>query len=263
MSILAILIFTTVGLGLVILAFQEKLIFYPTQLIENYKFDFAEAEELVIQNHNEKISALLFHGQAQPNNLIIYFHGNAEALNSWGFTAAELAQKTGQDILIVDYPGYGKSTGKITSEKQLHQFAERVYEEAEKRAPGNIILYGRSLGSGLATKLAAEKPIKALILETPFLSGYAQGQSSFPLIPLFLIRYKFRNDEHIKKTKAPILIIHGTNDVIVSYDQAKALHQLAPQSTFVTIQGGNHNDLPATEDYWRALELFLNEKLQK
>lgn len=260
MSILALLLFATLGIGLLIFTFQEKLIFYPAALSDDYQFEFKEAEELSIPNDSEKISALLFRGHDAGNDLIVYFHGNAEALNSWGFTAAELAQRTGLNVLIVDYPGYGKSTGKIKSEKQLHQFAERVYQEASQRTRGgSIILYGRSLGSGLATKLASEKNIKALILETPFLSGYAQGQASFPLIPRFLIRYKFRNDNYIKNLKVPVLILHGTNDVIVPYDQAKSLHQLAPQSTLVTIQGGHHNDLPSTKEYWTALEDFLKK----
>ncbi len=257
MSILAILIFAALGVGLLIFTFQEKLIFYPAPLSQDYQFEFKGAEELSVANDSEKISALLFRGDDSANDLIIYFHGNAEALNSWGFTAAELAQRTGQDVLIVDYPGYGKSTGKISSEKQLHQFADKVFEEATRRTRGGIVLYGRSLGSGLATKLAAKNNIKALILETPFLSGYAQGQSSFPLVPRFLIRYKFRSDEYIQNLRVPVLIFHGTNDVIVPYEHAKALHQLASHSKLVTIPGGSHNDLPSTNEYWLELTNFL------
>lgn len=257
LGIFAIFLFAVLGLGLAIYALQEKLIFYPTPLSENYQFEFDGAEELSIRHGSDQISALLFRGKDTSTDLIIYFHGNAEALNSWGYTGADLAQKTGLDVLIVDYPGYGKSTGKISSEKQLHQFAEVVYEEAAKQARGQIILYGRSLGSGLATRLASVKETKALILETPFLSGIAQGKSSFPLIPTFLIRYDFRNDQSIQKINAPILIIHGTNDVIVPYEQAQALTQLAPQAQLVTVEGGSHNDLPTSKVYWDALLNFL------
>lgn len=153
----------------VLFFFQERLIFMPVKLNADYKYDFqAPFEEKTIAFENGELNTLLFR-VPQSKGVILYFHGNYGNLASWGEVARELSARTGYSTWTIDYPGYGKSTGAIRSEGQLHAMALKLYEAAKVELPNSpVVLYGRSIGTGVATRLASEQPVQALILESPY-----------------------------------------------------------------------------------------------
>lgn len=256
---------------------QEKLLFHPQKTPENFKYQFVNIfEEKFISVDDLKIHSLYFLAK-KPKGTILYFHGNGCELRQCGYIADELVSKTAYNVWIFDYPGYGKSDGAIISEQQLHNIAIQIYSELiaidsnkinldglstndvdSNSETNNIILFGRSLGSGIATKLASHNKVKALILETPYYSIKDLALSKYPFVPPFLLKYNFRSDLYIPNVDAPTLVFHGDNDQLIPIDQAQRLSKLAKNLKFVKIQGGTHDDLSTFSSYWSELEIFLN-----
>lgn len=243
--------------------FQAKLIFFPVVLDKNYvfKFDTAFEEKFIYYGDpgdKQFIHGLLFKPK-QPIGRILYFHGNGSALDSWGPTAEELAQKLKCEILILDYPGFGKSSGSLaTSEKALFESAEAALKEfiSVTDASLPLILYGRSLGTGVASYLASKYAVQALVLETPYVSVKAMATERYTIAPAFLVRYDLDNQKNIKDLTVPVLMIHGTEDSVIPYSQSQILHHNYPKIEFVTIEGGDHNNLYEYPQYWEAVENF-------
>ena len=235
-----ILIYLSMALGLYV--FQEKLIFRPTTLAIDYNFQFEQPfEELFLETDDEgtRINALHFKVK-QPKGVILYFHGNAGDLSRWGKIATKFT-KYNYDVLVMDYRTYGKSNG-VLSEKALYQDAQFCFNYLKKQHYAQIIIYGRSLGTAMATYVAGNNKVSHLILETPFYSIVDVAKSRFPVFPVEkLIKYHFLNYEHITGISAPITIIHGTNDRIVPLHSALKLFEMAPKQTeFITIEKGSH-----------------------
>ena len=247
--------------------FQEKILFRNTKLDLNYQYQFkGNFEEIwFYPEANVKINALYFkadstvivgEGRRSSKGLVIYFHGNADNLKRWGKYAEDFT-KNGYDILMIDYRQFGKSTGEM-SEKAFHTDARYVYEWAKKRFPENeTIIYGRSLGTGIATKLASETSPKMLLLETPYYSLIDVGMSYLPIIPYdFLLRYKMRTDLYIKQVRCKIHLFHGTKDEIVPYQSSLKLAALLnkkPPEILTTIPNGKHKNLGEFREYQVAL----------
>jgi pimeloyl-ACP methyl ester carboxylesterase len=151
----------------------------------------------------------------------------------------------GYEVWMPDYPGYGKSTGKITEEK-LYSYSLQLYKLASKRfASDSIIVFGKSMGSGLATYLASNAACKRVILETPYYSLSSVAQHFFPIYPMELMtKVKIPSWEYLKQVSEPVSILHGTDDMIVPYSNAEKLKPyLKPADEFITIDNGSHNDL--------------------
>lgn len=256
--------FTFIVLILVILAliyfYQSKLLFFPTKLQKDFTFKFSfPHEEKFISYNNGIVHGVMFKVK-NPRARIIYFHGNRGSLHTWGQVGADLCDKLNSDVLALDYPGYGKSTGGLpVSEKALYESADAAFDEfvatTDKTLP--IIVYGRSLGSAVASYLAAKKTVQALILETPYTSMKAMASHVFPYLPSFLGRYDLDNVKNIKELNIPILIMHGTQDAVVPFTQGNALARQKSNAEFVSIEGGGHNDLSTFPLYWNALEKFV------
>ncbi len=255
------------ALGLIVIfiimlySFQEKLIFHPTTLDQNYSFKFsAPAIEFNLNSPDgAKLNALHFK-QENPKGIILYFHGNAGDLSRWGYMGVPFAEK-GYDVIIMDYRTYGKSTGKL-SEAALHADAVLFYEYVNELYPNiPIILYGRSLGTGIATRLASVYTPDKLILETPYYSLLDVAKKHFPFLPLkWLLKYRFDSYSYIQKVSCPITIFHGTDDTIVPYTSGKKLYDAIPHQNrkLITIDGGEHNNLAAYEAYHKGLLTALN-----
>jgi uncharacterized protein len=243
--------------------FQEKIIFRNTKIDPNYTFQFKEDfEEMWFQPEaNARLNALYFKTDStKRKGLILYFHGNADDLRRWGKFAEDFT-KNNYDILMIDYRQFGKSTGEM-SENAFHTDARYVYEWAKKRFSENeIIIYGRSLGTGIATRLAAETNPKMLLLETPYYSLIDVGMSYLPIIPYnFLLRYKMRTDLFIKQVRCPIHIFHGTADEVVPYEQSLKLATLLnkkPSEIITTIPNGKHKNLGEFREYHAELREIL------
>ena len=244
---------------------QEKILFRPKKLPTDYHFDFAEPweEHFLDTPDGQRLNALFFPTSVLPSRgVVLYFHGNRDNLQRWGAMHRDFTQ-LGYDFFAPDYRGYGKSSGDH-SEEHYFEDAELVYHLLRRSyRPEEIVIYGRSLGSAMASHLAARVPARMLILETPFdnirglLASYMRRHEP-PFEPAFL----FPNDENLKKTPLPLLIFHGTRDHVVPYASANNLKKvLKPGDEFVTIEGGSHHNLSQYPVYREHLRAWLAKDL--
>ena len=159
----------------------------------------------------------------------------------------------------MDYRGYGKSTGKI-SEQGLFHDARAIYDIMKKEYDENkIIIYGRSIGTGIATMLASENSPGNLVLESPFYNLRDLARRYYPWVPAYLIRFPFQNDKYIENVKCRIHIIHGEQDEIIPVIAClKLKDKLKPGDELTIIPGGHHNDL----DMFRQYQVFLDSILK-
>ena len=238
--------------------FQENLLFYPEKLSENFKFNFsADFTELNYQpDKGTNLNALLFES-SDKKGIVLYFHGNAGSLRSWGNLSAQFTSLN-YDLLIYDYRGYGKSSGNI-SEKAFFSDAQFIYDELRKSySESEIILYGRSVGTGIAAHLASYNNPKLIILETPFFSLKDIAEHYYPWLPSFILKYPFRTDRFITKIRGEVILIHGTDDEIIHYGSSLKLQKLLKEGDMLyTIKGGRHNNLASFPEYYRYLEEIL------
>ncbi len=265
LAVLGILVFAYLALCIAFYLYQEKIIFHPLPLADDYQYDFEEPfEEVWISTPDgEKINALHFKVE-KPKGVVLYFHGNAGNLASWGTVASQFLPFD-YELFIMDYRGYGKSTGSF-NEYKLHQDALACYQYLlDSGYNGNkILIYGRSIGSGIASRVANEKWNRGLVLESPFNNMTALARSYAPFLPHgLLLRYKFPVDHHVRHIRHPIYIIHGTDDEIIPYDLAYQLKDKSDKVTFYTIAGGKHNDLSIFPEFYQIMEELLVDKKKK
>jgi pimeloyl-ACP methyl ester carboxylesterase len=241
---------------------QESLIFYPEILPPDYPFVFSKPfEEVTVPVEAAAINALFFK-VPNPKGAILYFHGNAGSLRTWGDVAGDFTSR-GYDILIPDYRGFGKSTGNISNEKQLFDDGLAVYSALMQTWPENrIIVYGRSIGTGIATFVAQSRQPRMLLLETPFLSLVHLASHHYPFLPRPLIteflRYPLRNDRRIGNVACPVYLFHGTKDDIVPFHHSTGLEALVRSAhRLIRIEGGGHNNLSDCGVYGRELDEIL------
>lgn len=182
----------------------------------------------------------------QPGKpVILYFHGNG---GNFAYGRVEKFRQLtagGAGLVAISYRGYGGSTGSPT-EAGLHLDADAAYEAAVARyGAKRLVGYGESLGTGVMTQLAARRPLKAIVLEAPFLSTVAVAKKLFGWLPVsLLMRDQFRSDLAIAKINAPLLVIHGDRDEVIPHEQGRALFKLAQApKQFLSVPGGRHNDL--------------------
>jgi pimeloyl-ACP methyl ester carboxylesterase len=232
--------------------FQDSFIFQSKSLPKDYVFTFDQKfeEHFIPTEDGEKLNALLFRSQQPAKGLILYFHGNADNLQRWGQYAVDFTN-LGYDILMIDYRGYGKSTGTPT-EENLYKDAQTILNWSHTNIKyERLIIYGRSLGSAVASSLASTATPDILILETPFdeLSG---------ALYLFPARYNFSNKEFLPLIKCKKVVFHGTDDWVVPLSSALKLKPLLNENDrFVIIEGASHNNLRAFEKYHKTLNEVL------
>ena len=239
---------------------QEKLIFFPDKLDKQYQFEFNQSfEEINVKTgDNILLNGLLFKAE-NSKGLIFYLHGNAGALNSWG-EIADTYTNLNYDIFILDYRGYGKSEGKISSQKQFYKDIQTVYNQLKADYDENkIIVLGYSIGSGPATKLASTNNPKLLILQAPYFSLTDMLKHNFKIIPSFILKYKFETNKHIKDCKMPIVLFHGNKDEVIYYKSSVKLQKLLKETdTFITLLGQGHNGMSNNPEYLNELKKILS-----
>lgn len=257
-SVLIALIAIYIGLILLLYFKQKDFIFYPTKLNQNYQFSqFKNFEELFFAVENVTIHALHFK-TTNPKGLVLYFHGNAGALDKWGYEAVEFTRRN-YEVIMPDYRSYGKSTGTLT-EQNMNEDALMIYHKiVENTDPSKVVIYGRSLGSGVACELATKVDAKIVILETPYLSISAVAKRGFFFLPISsLLKFHFNNDQKIKKLKCPVHIIHGTKDELIPYAHGAKLAEIyGDQSILTTVEGASHNNLIFFEPFHKTLDELL------
>lgn len=251
-----------VGLCLLFYFGQDLFFFRPERLAKTfaYQYPFPFTEVNFDMEDGGVVNALHFR---VPNSkgVVFYIKGNSRSIKGWGKFAKDFVGK-GFDFFILDFRGFGKSRGKRTEQilfndlQHVYQWLDEAYGEER------IVLYGRSLGSGLAARVASWNRPKMLILDCPYYSFlYHVSRYGFILPIRWLLRYHIRTDRFIKKVRPPIHIIGGTKDRLIPYRQAEMLQTLAPDKiTLHPIVGAGHNNLPDFPEYHDMLYDILHEE---
>lgn len=237
--------------------FQKNFIYQTDTLEEDYPFHFENnfKEVNIPSAEGETLNGLIFEPDSGTSKgLILYFHGNADNMQRWGNYSVDFT-RLGYTVLMIDYSGYGKSTGS-PSEKILYQNAEDTWLWAQENLPSEKnIIYGRSLGAAVSSNLATKHTADLLILETPF---YRMLQDHLKIFFPLGLRCEFPNYANIPQINYPIIILQGTNDWVVSYNSAEKLATLLkPTDRFEVIEGGDHKNLREFDKYHLILEEIL------
>lgn len=237
---------------------QEQLLFHPTPLPHDFVYPSTHHYTEVFLPVDGATLALVHFTQPSPKGVVLYLHGNADTLQEADLLAKRFVQRS-YDVVLVDYRGYGKSTGKITDEAMLHQDVQAVYAYVlQHYAEAQISIYGHSIGSGLAVRLAATTKPHMLILESPYLSIQALAAQQVPYIPPFVLKYPLRSDQWIGKVPCPIYMIHGTQDGLIPYVSSEQLRNYSTAPTqLIPIVGGGHGNLLGFATYQQALDTIL------
>jgi uncharacterized protein len=190
---------------------------------------------------------------------LLFFNGNAAGLAGQRGRWQRIADQ-GVGFLAIGYRGYDGSTGS-PSEAGLHEDARAAWDWLAARTDtADIVIHGFSLGSGVATRLATERPARALILEAPYTSTADVAARSYPWLPVrWLMKDQYRSADIIDQVAMPILILHGDVDEVIPYDLGRTLFDRAPApKQFIRMIGSNHNTLVRDGGYdhiWRFLGL--------
>lgn len=240
---------------------QERLLFFPNKLAKNYLFRFPGRfeEHWITAADGTRLHGLLFPADSSKG-LIFYLHGNGGALDSWGDVATTYT-RLGYDVFLLDYRGYGKSEGRISSQQQLLADADTAYRQLLQDYPEErVVVLGYSLGTGLAAWLAAHHQPKMLILQAPYLSMRATAQQHYPWVPGLVVRYPLATDQVLPHVKAPIVIFHGDQDEVISYQNTLQLKVLLkPHDQFITLPGVGHNGMTENPEYQRQITTILQK----
>ncbi len=246
-------------LSVTIYFFQEKFIFKPEKLKQDFEFryDIPFKEYFFDIAPGVRINGLHFYRE-NPKGLILYFHGNTRSIKGWAKYARDF-YRYDYDVVLLDYRGFGKSTGK-RSEKDMLSDMQFIYTKlAEKYSEHHIIVYGRSMGSGFATKIASENKPRYLILDSPYYSFLKVAERFLPILPVrFVLRFHLRTDRWIRHVNCHTYIIHGTKDRLIPIRQSEALQKFNPgKITLIRIHGGRHNNLPSFDEYHNFIRDIL------
>lgn len=253
-------------LCLLLYCLQEKLIF-PGPAFKtpnNFSKKIMHEDVFITRENSVRLNAALFFRSARAatrtgkRKVIFYLHGNGEDITFLGPTARFYNQK-GYDVFILDYRGYGKSGGKISSQAQIHTDIQAAYDWLKTRyKEEQITILGYSIGSGLAAKLACENQPRMLILLAPYYSLTDMLQHIFPFVPSVLLKYKFSTNEYIVHVKAPVVIFHGKKDKVVYFASSLKLQKLLKKSDkFFALENQGHADIYLHPAYQKNMAELL------
>jgi uncharacterized protein len=234
-------------IGIVLYYLQDYILFHPVQInkTEAYRFNIPHKEINIPYSANSTINVVQFLvPDSTIKGVVLYFHGNKKNIG-WYAKFAPYFTKNHYEVWMIDYPGFGKSTG-VFSEERLYDWALTLYKLARAYySPDSIIIYGKSMGTGIATQLASIRDCRHLILETPYYDMPSIIDNYLPIYPVNrMIHYQLPTWKYLQNVTAPVTIFHGTADWIIPYRNANRLKPfLKATDAFITVPGGSHNDL--------------------
>jgi fermentation-respiration switch protein FrsA (DUF1100 family) len=224
---------------------QRRFIYYPDQLRTSPAAAGLPqvSERIIATPDGEKVIA--WYGKAQPGQpTLLYFHGNGGSLE----LRTERIRKylaRGRGIFMMSYRGYSGSTGEPSEAVNVAD-AKLAYEALLKEgvAPQDVLLYGESLGSGVAVQVAMEKKVAGLILDSPFTSIVERAQQLYPWLPVgLLLKDRYESIRHIRDVHVPLFILHGEKDIVVPVAMGRQLFEAANQPKEIrTIPDAGHDD---------------------
>lgn len=244
---------------------QDWLLLHPVKMDRNEAYDFSEPfTELNLKYDTAtNLNIVQFKATDRPadsvaKGVVLFFHGNSNNIAHDGPHAIDLTSK-GYEVWMMDYPGFGKSTGGRT-EKELYAYSLVFYKLARSRwKPSQIVLYGRSFGTGLAAQLASVRDCRRLILDCPYYSMTSIFRRYLFLYPVaMMLHYHLPTNEYLPAVTAPVTIFHGDADGVIPYSNSRLLEPLLkPGDEYVTIPGAGHNSLHDSPLFEEKLDSVL------
>jgi pimeloyl-ACP methyl ester carboxylesterase len=255
----AILAAIAIGFPVLMYLVQDRLLFFPQPLAESRRAEigkrFPGVEEVFIDAENHKLHAWHIRG----NPLVIYFGGNAEEV-SWMIEEAR-TRTPGVGWLLVSYRGYGASEGS-PSEASISADALRWYDFiVEREKPREVVVFGRSLGSGAAVFLAANRTLSSVILVTPFDSLVAVAKHHYPMLPVsWMLKHRFDSAARAPAIEAPLLCIAASRDEVIPALHARKLYDAwGGKKRWIEIEGAGHNSTDGAPIFWQSIGAFLEK----
>ena len=238
-------------LGYVALLFvlQRSLLFPGTRLPSPHAIDSAPlgVEQVWLGTSFGRVEAWFFDGSdGAPTATLIFAHGNGELIDHWRLEMEDFSDRA-VNVLLVEFPGYGHSEGKPTRATLLEAFTN-AYDRLIERSqvdPERVVVWGRSIGGGVASDLALSRPVKALILQSTFSSMATLARQSFGT-PGFLLRDRYDVARAVAEFEGPVLLIHGAKDEVIPYPHAERIAEVRDGLEVITLDCG-HNDCAP---YW-------------
>lgn len=249
-TISIVLLIGYIAVGTLLYVKQKSFLYFPTPNIQT------QHENMLLKNEGESIHIIVLN--PGHKDAILYFGGNAESMaGSAGYIAAQFPQHT---VYLMDYRGYGGSSGE-PSEKGLYSDALKLYDTVKSKHK-RISIGGRSLGTAVATYVAARREIFKLALITPFDSIVNVAKGSYPMYPVsLLLEDTYQSIDNVKNIKAETFIVYAQNDNVIPYTYTKNLiDAFNPKQLKVEmIKGKGHNDISSDERYYRIMQDFIGK----
>lgn len=261
--IISVIVVIILVMGILIYFFQHKFFFQPEKLPADFKFAYEhlKAEEKFVETEKGAHISYLDFQVDNPKGVVIYLKGNTKSIKGWGKFAIDFT-RLGYEVVMMDYRGFGKSTGKRTVEA-MKRDSQFIYNIVKKEfSEDKIIVYGRSLGSGFAARLASKNNPRLLILTSPLYSLLRTIHRYLPFMPAKpFLRYNIPTFQYLKNVRCPIKIIHGSDDKLVPINTAIDLSEINPDLTrlYVILRAG-HIDIHQFEEYHRVMEEIFEER---
>lgn len=239
---------------------QERLLFHPDPWPQE---DPPALSEPDVHNVWVDVPGARLHAlhlkQPSARGLVFFLHGNAGNLASW-FVNAEYYRRAGFDLFMLDYRGYGRSSGQIASEAQLMSDVRAAWRQVAPLYAGRpCVVYGRSLGSGLAAQLAVEVDPALTVLVSPYRSMVALADEQFPWVPTALLRYPLRTDSVVERISGPLWLVHGELDTLIPPAHSEALRAaVGARARLLRVPDAGHGDVHESPSYLEALRAELD-----
>jgi abhydrolase domain-containing protein 17 len=247
-------------IGYLIITFMVYFIISPVSMFLPPNPSYKDSDKIIkITSENGNNISAVYLKNPDAKYTILFNHGNAEDLG-YAYSFLEYIHKQGYSVIGYDYQGYGTSEGWFASEHKTYQDAQAVYDylvDKEKIDFNNIIVFGRSIGCGPAIDLASKNEIKALILQSPFVTAF-RVMTRVPLFPVD----RYRNLDKLDKIQVPVMVIHGTNDEVIGFWHGKKIFDSIKQEKHsYWVEGAKHNDLydVAGDKFWAELDKFISK----
>ncbi len=244
---------------------QEKLIFKAVPLPDNYTYTFEVPFQEVFLSPKDGVSINALHFTTKnPKGIVVYYHGQGGNLAKRWDSVSRKFIDAGYDFFIMDYRTFGKSRGELTQETLLSD-ACFVYDHCKELFDEkNIIVYGCSLGTGVASYVSSKNSPKQVVLESPYRSMVELATYTASYLPKIaiphILKYPMRTDQWIHDITSPLLILHGTHDTTIPYYMGKALYDMTHKLLSVemlTVEAIGHNDIAAHPETLESLQSYL------
>lgn len=236
---------------------QERLLFHPDVLPATHRFEQrADVHETWVDVPGARLNALHLR-LPSPDGVVFFLHGNAGSLQTW-FVNTDYYRRLNLDLFMLDYRGFGKSSGHIESEAQLHADVRAAWAQVAPLYAGRKrIVYGRSLGTGLAAALAAEVQPELTVLVSPYSSLSALAAEHYPWVPGAVLRYPLRTDAVLPRVQGRVLLAHGLRDTLIAPRHSERLRALLPRAEWLPVPGAGHGDIHEHAVYLDGLAAAL------